>query len=721
MSIFRPKFRKKIKKGKLGHIKRLEIKWRIMDIKKHADELILILALICLYFTRVYSYLLFHTISEMFSIIIGVSIFLIAWNTRKFSQSNYFIFLGIAYLFISGIDFVHTLAFKGMSIFIGYDSNLPTQLWILARYTQSISLLISPIFIARKVNTTKVFISYFLAVGFFMASIFYWGIFPTCFVEGKGLTQFKIISEYIISIILLFALYSLHKKKVKLENYIYKLVVLSIVLTIASEITFTTYLSVYSFSNMLGHYFKLIAFFLVYKALIVSNLENPYSMLFKELETSKEKYRELVENANSIIAKFDKDGRIISMNEYGLKFFGYTEDEIIGKPWNKIDLPKVESTGRVLENLLTEIASNVDKYTININENIKKNGEMVWVYWTNKPVYDSNGDVIAILSIGNDITKRKKLEHEINEMAKFPSENPNPILRINNNGVIIYSNSSGYTLLNLWGKKTGGVVPDDTIKNISKALDSGAVVTEELTCNERLLSLVYTPIIEEGYVNMYGTDITEKNKAEEKIKGLNEALRVLNKILRHDILNDLTVVMSACDMIQVDDQRLKLKAGKAIMKSVSLIEQMRELENALVSDEVLAGKSLRSVAESVVKNYPDIKFSITGDCTALCDEGIYSAIDNIVRNAVVHGKTDRIDITIHDKDDKCEMRIADWGKGIPSDIKDKIFGEGESFGDTRGSGLGLYIVKKIIERYGGTITVEDNRPNGVIFVLKFKK
>ena len=176
--------------------------------------------------------------------------------------------------------------------------------------------------------------------------------------------------------------------------------------------------------------------------------------------------------------------------------------------------------------------------------------------------------------------------------------------------------------------------------------------------------------------------------------------------------------MTACDIMHVDDERLKQKAENAINKSVSLIEQMRELENALVSDEVLAGKSLRSVAESVVKNYPDIKFSITGDCTVLCDDAIYSVIDNIVRNAVVHGKTERIDITI---DDNCEMRIADYGKGIPSDVKDKIFEEGESFGDTRGSGLGLYIVKKVMERYGGEITVEDNKPKGAVFVLKFKK
>jgi len=335
------------------------------------------------------------------------------------------------------------------------------------------------------------------------------------------------------------------------------------------------------------------------------------------LKQSEKKYRELVENANSIIAKYDKKGTIISMNEYGLKFFGYTEDEIIGKNFIGTITPKIESTGRHLDDFLLEVFFNIEKYPQNINENIKKNGERVWVLWTNRPIKDENDNLIGLFSVGTDVTDRKK--------------------------------------------------------------------------------------------------------AEDTVKGLNETLSILNKILRHDILNDLTVVMSACDMIQVDDQRLKQKATKAIMKSVSLIEQMRSLENALVSEEVLAGKSLGSIVESVVNNYPHIKFSIKGDCTVLCDGAIYSAIDNIVRNAVVHGKTDRIDISIHEKDGRCELRIADYGKGIPLDIKDKIFEEGESFGDTRGSGLGLYIVKKVMERYGGEISVEDNKPSGAMFVLKLKK
>ena len=104
----------------------------------------------------------------------------------------------------------------------------------------------------------------------------------------------------------------------------------------------------------------------------------------------------------------------------------------------------------------------------------------------------------------------------------------------------------------------------------------------------------------------------------------------------------------------------------------------------------------------------------------LVDKAIYSVIDNIVNNAIVHGKTDRVDISIEDKGEFCEIRIADYGVGIPDDIKHLIFEEGFKY-RSKGSGLGLYIVKKVIERYGGEILVEDNKPSGAVFTLRIRK
>jgi len=105
--------------------------------------------------------------------------------------------LGIAFFFIGAIDLIHILAYTGMPIFLGFDSNLPTQLWILARYVQMISLLIGCALISIKIqiNPIHIFAIYTLIVGVALLSIFKWQNFPVCFVEGQGLTPFKIISE----------------------------------------------------------------------------------------------------------------------------------------------------------------------------------------------------------------------------------------------------------------------------------------------------------------------------------------------------------------------------------------------------------------------------------------------------------------------------------------------------------------------------------------------
>ena len=87
-----------------------------------------------LYLASLYNYLLFHSIAEIFSIVVACGIFLVVWNSREYLNNNYLLFLGIAYLFVAGFDLVHTLAYKGMDIFVGYGANLPTQLWIAGRY-----------------------------------------------------------------------------------------------------------------------------------------------------------------------------------------------------------------------------------------------------------------------------------------------------------------------------------------------------------------------------------------------------------------------------------------------------------------------------------------------------------------------------------------------------------------------------------------------------------
>jgi len=133
---------------------------------------------------------------------------------------------------------------------------------------------------------------------------------------------------------------------------------------------------------------------------------------------SEEKYKELVTNAKSIIITVDIEGRITFINEYGQSFFEYEEIELIGKTGVETIVPKVDSTGRDMAKLLENIYENADSYSININENIKKNGERVWIEWHNKALCDDNGNRTGHLGIGIDITARRNAEFLIEEQNR---------------------------------------------------------------------------------------------------------------------------------------------------------------------------------------------------------------------------------------------------------------------------------------------------------------
>ena len=133
----------------------------------------------------------------------------------------------------------------------------------------------------------------------------------------------------------------------------------------------------------------------------------------KTLEKSETKYRTLVENANSIILRCDSKGNIIYINPFGLKFFKYEEAEIKGKQAVGTIVPEEETTGRNLKKMINDITINPLKYKNNLNQNVCSDGTHVWVSWTNEAIFDANGKVVEILSIGNDVTRRIEAEQAL--------------------------------------------------------------------------------------------------------------------------------------------------------------------------------------------------------------------------------------------------------------------------------------------------------------------
>ncbi|MFP3983586.1 MAG: MASE3 domain-containing protein, partial [Desulfurivibrionaceae bacterium] len=188
---------------------------------------------------------------------------------------------------------LHLLAYKGIGVFPDSGANLPTQLWIAARYFESVSLLIAPSFLGRKFPHNLLFLSLAAVAALLLFSIFFWRIFPDCYLSGSGLTPFKIISEYVISAFLLTACLRIWLRRNQFERDVFLLALISIVLTACAEITFTAYLSVYGPANLIGHLLKIISFYLLYRAIIVTGLRRPHALLFRDLDKKRQKLQEV--------------------------------------------------------------------------------------------------------------------------------------------------------------------------------------------------------------------------------------------------------------------------------------------------------------------------------------------------------------------------------------------------------------------------------------------
>jgi diguanylate cyclase (GGDEF)-like protein len=253
-----------------------------------------------IYLTSKYNFLLFHSLAEIFSIVIAISIFIIAWNSKEYLGNNYLLFAGLGFLFIGTLDILHTLSYKGMGVFKDNDANLPTQLWIAARFLEASVLVCAPIFIKRKFNTFIYFGILMSVSASLLISIFYLKIFPDCYIEGKGLTEFKIISEYIISVILITAVILLILKRSYFDAHVLKLLIATIITAVASEFAFTLYISVYGLSNIAGHYFKILSFYFIYKAIIQTGYVKPFDLIFKRLKTKEEQLEKMYEEQKTL-------------------------------------------------------------------------------------------------------------------------------------------------------------------------------------------------------------------------------------------------------------------------------------------------------------------------------------------------------------------------------------------------------------------------------------
>ncbi|WP_315787990.1 PAS domain S-box protein [Fischerella sp. JS2] len=262
-------------------------------------------------------------------------------------------------------------------------------------------------------------------------------------------------------------------------------------------------------------------------------------LIEEALRQSEAQYRDLVQTANCIILRWDGNGDIIFLNDYGQRLFGFDVDEIIGRNVVGTIVPETETSGRDLQALMVDICQHPEKYIFNENENLCKNGDRVWIVWANKPILDERGNLIEILSVGTDATKRKRAEAALQESElKFRTivENANDLIFVLNlDGIFTYHSPNvtsimGYSLAEIEGHSVVEFTKPEDLA-ISAAALQRAALGEKLTGIEVRLrhkngswrwfnfntSTINTSSGEIAIAGV-GRDITERKQAEEALR-----------------------------------------------------------------------------------------------------------------------------------------------------------------------------------------------------------
>ncbi|MDO9550493.1 MAG: MASE3 domain-containing protein [Methanoregula sp.] len=385
--------------------------------------------LITLYLISLQNYLLFHGIVELAGIVIAFSIFILIWNTRNVITNTFFLIVGISFLFTGSIDLLHTLAFKGMGVFAGNSADLPTQLWIAGRYFQSITFFIAALCIGksltkdRKYDTGIIFAGCAAFSGLLLASIFVWQNFPSCFVEGSGLTLFKIVSEYIISVLLIATVVVLVIRRQSFEPGVWQFLVAAQVFLLLGELAFTSYISVYGFMNMLGHLFRLISVYLFYRAFVVVGLTRPFDLLLRELRQEEDalreseiRFRTMADWTSDWEYWIDSERKFVYLSPSVEQVTGYRPEEFMADP-ALIDLIVHPDDRMVWDAHVPLHTSTQDTGSSEVEFRlVHRDGSVRWISHICRSIFLDDGTCIGRRVSNRDITERKLMESEIRSL-----------------------------------------------------------------------------------------------------------------------------------------------------------------------------------------------------------------------------------------------------------------------------------------------------------------
>lgn len=273
------------------------------------------------------SYLLAHTLAELMSIVIGITALVVASTSRQFTRNHFVVFVAVAMGWCAVLDVLHTLVFKGMQVLPIDSANPATQFWLVARTMQALAMLCAPWFLDRTVRLGWLH----LGLGGWSALCIYLIFsdhFPAAYIDGVGLTPFKVMTEYLIIATLGLALLLLWRRRTLLPHWLLWGMSTTVVVMMASEFAFTQYVGVYAHANLVGHILKIYAYWFIYVTLVHRTLREPFGLLARAASSF-----DAVPEPTVLV---DKNGLILQANLTAARSLGQTATQLVGQSSHRL-------------------------------------------------------------------------------------------------------------------------------------------------------------------------------------------------------------------------------------------------------------------------------------------------------------------------------------------------------------------------------------------------
>jgi PAS domain S-box-containing protein len=286
-------------------------------------------------------------------------------------------------------------------------------------------------------------------------------------------------------------------------------------------------------------------------------------ILEDQLQNSEERFHSVTQTASDAIITIDERGDIVYWNKAATTTFGYPEEEVLGKQLSLIMPERFQTrhrkgVNRLVSNGKPSILGKVVEMVGLTKEGREFPIELSLASW-------KVGEEVYFSGILRDITERKHAQQEILNLARFPEENPNPVLRVTLDGTIIYSNEASDPLITSWSSQDGPEIPDAIQQLITECSISGETLTTEIPCGERAFLLDLVPVPGADYVNLYGRDIAEQVQARTLLNEQNQFIVTVFESIDHPFY-----------VIDVSDYSIKM-ANPATYRPLIVMEHRKAL------------------------------------------------------------------------------------------------------------------------------------------------